>query len=145
MTRIRASLLLRRRLLLVGPQCRQQLGEPPLGHLEDGQGLDEEFGCRLSDLLQLLGAPMGPEDVQEHAVMNAGQIEDAQLLADRPASKFVGRLAARFTTLGKVLQKGGSVVAPEPLVGISGHGAPFRGRRWRYARPSSRARAGGTL
>jgi hypothetical protein len=63
--------------------------------------------------------------------MDAGQVEDAQLLADRPAAEFVGRPAAPFATLGKVLQKGGSVVAPEPLVGISAHGAPFQSRRCR--------------
>jgi hypothetical protein len=74
---------------------------------------------------------VGLEDVQERAVMDAGQVEDAQLLAERPAAEFVGRLAARFAALGKVLQKGGSVVTPKPLVGISAHRAPFRSRRCR--------------
>ena len=75
-------------MVLVGPKRRQQLGEPPLGHLEDGQGLNEEVGCGLGDVLQLLGALVGLEDIQEDAVMDAGEIEDAELLdnARRPSS-----------------------------------------------------------
>jgi hypothetical protein len=99
--------------------------------------------CRLGNLLQLLGAPVSHEDVQERAVMDAGQVEDAQLLADRPPAEFVGRPAAPFAALGEVLEKGGRVVAPEPLVGISGHGAPFWSSLWRYARLSSRSRLPG--
>ena len=56
--------------------------------------------------------------------MDAGKIEDAQLLGNGPPAELVGRPAASFATLGKVLEKDGSVVAPEPLVGVSGHGAP---------------------
>ena len=48
--------------------------------------------------------------------MDTGQVEEAQLLADRPPAQFVGRSAAPFATFGKVQEKGGSVVAPEPLV-----------------------------
>ena len=92
-------LLLRLRLdilgmVLVGPKRRQQLGEPPLGHLEDGQGLNEEVGCGLGDVLQLLGALVGLEDIQEDAVMDAGEIEDAELLDNRPPAELVGRPAA---------------------------------------------------
>jgi hypothetical protein len=54
--------------VLVGPKQRQQLDEPPLGHLEDGQNLHEELRCRLANVLQLLGGSMGLEDIQQHAV-----------------------------------------------------------------------------
>jgi hypothetical protein len=113
-------------MVLVGPKRRQQLGEPPLCHLEDGQGLNEEVGCGLGDVLQLLGALVGLEDIQEDAVMDAGEIEDAELLDNRPPAELVGRPAAPFAALGKVLEKDGSVVAPEPLVGVAGHKAPGR-------------------
>jgi hypothetical protein len=43
------------------------------------------------------------------------------LLADRPPAELVGRPAAPFATLGKVLEKGRGVVTPEPLVGVAGH------------------------
>src|SRR5215217_2045416 len=56
--------------------------------------------------------------------MDSGEVEDAQLLANRPPAKFVGRPTAPFATVGKVLEKDGSVVAPEPFVGVAGHRAP---------------------
>ena len=54
------------------------------------------------------GGSVGPEDLQEDAVMDAGEIEDAQLLSDRPAAELVGRPAARLAALGEVLEEGGA-------------------------------------
>ena len=59
-------------LALTGSIGREQLSEPPLGHLEHGQGLDEELGCRLGDALQLLGGSVGLEHVQQHDVVDSG-------------------------------------------------------------------------
>src|SRR5215218_3530651 len=56
--------------------------------------------------------------------MDSGEVEDAQLLADRPPAELVGRPTAPFATVGKVLEKDRSVVAPEPLVRVAGHRAP---------------------
>src|SRR5215218_5402345 len=93
-------------------------------HLEDSQRLDEELRRRPCDVLELLRGPVGLENVQQHAVMDPGEIEDAQALADRPSAKLVGRRASRLTTLGEVLEEGGGVVTPEPLVCVPGHVAP---------------------
>src|SRR4029453_12546135 len=113
-------------LLQVGPNGRQKLRKATLRHLEDGQGLNEELGSGLGDVLQLLGAPVGLEDVQQDGVVDAGKVEDAQLRSDRPAAELVGRPAAPFATVGEVLEKDGSVVPPDPLVGVAGHNAPGR-------------------
>src|SRR4029453_6525156 len=112
--------------LLLGPNGRQEIGKPPLRHLEDGQRLHQELRCRLGDLLELVGGSVGFEDLQEDAVMDAGEIQDAQLLSDRPAAELVGRPAAGFAAVGEVLEEGGSVVAPEPLMSVPGHVAPCR-------------------
>ena len=65
-------------------------------HLENGQRLDEELRCRLGNALQLLRAPVGLENIEQHGVMDSGQIKDAEVLADRPSAKLIGRPAAPF-------------------------------------------------
>ena len=120
------GLVFRRWLLLVGPKCREQFCEPPVGHLEDGQRLHEELRCRPGDVLELVRGSVGLEHVQQHEVMDPGQIENAQALADRPSAKLVGCPASRLTTLGKVLKEGRRVVTPEPLLGVPGNVAPCR-------------------
>ena len=76
----------------------------------------------LRDVLELVGGPVGLEDLQQHAVVDPGEVEDAQALADRPAAELVGCPASPFPAVGEVLQEGGFVVPPEPLLGVPGHG-----------------------
>jgi hypothetical protein len=102
-------------LVLMGPIGGEQFSEPPVGHLEDGQRLDEELRRRPRDVLELVGGSVGLENLQEHEVMDSGQIEDAQALPDRPSAKLVGCPASRLTALREVLEEDGRVVTPEPL------------------------------
>jgi hypothetical protein len=90
-------LLLRLRLdilgmVLVGPKRRQQLGEPPLGHLEDGQGLNEEVGCGLGGPVQhdaglfegghmVLGRDLPPQPL---AVIGGGRVRAGKSGRDLP-------------------------------------------------------------
>jgi hypothetical protein len=104
--------------LRIGLRGRLQLGESPLCHLEDGQRLHEEFRCRLGDVLELVGGPVGLENIQEHGVVDSGEVQYAQVLPYGPPAKLVGGLEPRLTAVGQVLEEGGSVVAPEPLVGV---------------------------
>jgi hypothetical protein len=84
----------------------EQLGASSLDHLEDGQRLDEGLLCCLCDVLELVGVVWGLEHVQQHGVVDAGEVEDAQVLADRPAAELVGSPAARLTALGEVRKAG---------------------------------------
>jgi hypothetical protein len=114
-------------LLRMGPSRRLQLDESSLRHLEDGQRLYEEFGCRFGDVLKLVGGPVGPENIKEHAVMDSGEIQHAQVLPYGSAAEFIGGLEPRLTPVGQILEEGGSVVAPEPLVGVSHHASRWYG------------------
>ena len=58
-------------------------------------------------------------------MVDAGEIEHAQLLCDRPAAESAAWRPG-LATLGEVLEEGGRVVALEPLVGVAGHLAPRR-------------------
>ena len=110
----------------IGSIGREQFRESPVRHLEDGQRFDEELRCRLCDVLELAGGPVGLEHVQQHGMVDPGQVEDAQPLSDRPAAELVGCPASRLAALGEVLQECGRVVTPEPLLCVPGQFAPCR-------------------
>src|SRR5215217_4152914 len=109
--------------------------------------------CRLGDVFEFGGGGVGLEDVQDHAVMDPGEVEDAQAVTDRPAAELVGCPASRFTARREVLQERGGIVPPEPFLGVAAHrppgpaagSGPCPSNRCRSSRPAWRSRAVWTL
>ena len=81
-----------------------------LGHLEAGQGIDQEGRRGIADVLHLLRRVCGTQDVHQNLVVDVYKVQQSDWVGYRAAAEFVRRPQSALVAPGQIAEERGSII-----------------------------------